>query len=499
PKFPRPSGFNFLLRFYNRSGDKEALNMVSKTLLFMSKGGIYDHLGGGFHRYSVDRYWRVPHFEKMLYDQAQLAITYTEAFQITNDKFFAGVAADILSYVSKKLTDKGGGFYSAEDAESAVDPSKPRDKEEGAFYVWEKAEIEKLFGQKNSDIFCFYYGIGERGNAPAGSDPHNVLINKNILYVDRSLSETANKFNKSTDEIYKIITESKKILLENREKRPLPHLDDKILVSWNGLMISAFLKAYQVFNDSTYLNSARRSADFILANLYDPITNTLLHRFRDGEAKFEGTLDDYAFFTQGLLDLYESSFEDKYLDLAVRLTGSMIQIFYDNENGGFFDVSGKDKSILIRTKEEYDSAEPTGNSIAIMNLLRVSHFTDNQELFDKAYKSLLYFSAKMSQQPYAMPQMLCALDYFLHNPKQIIISGDRTSSLTKEMIREVHKRFLPGKILIFANGSTENKLIPFLSNIVSKSDKTTAYVCENYTCKLPARDISEFKKQLDDK
>jgi hypothetical protein len=501
PKFPRPVVFNFLLRAHHRYSDEDVLRMVVRTLFQMAKGGMYDQLGGGFHRYSVDRFWIVPHFEKMLYDQAQLASVYIDAYVLTKEKFFADVSEGILSYVERKPTHPEGGFYSAEDAESIVDSSSHHKKQEGAFYVWEKSEIEKLLGENYSEIFCYYFSVGDRGNTPAGSDPHNVFINKNILYNVRSISETANKFELSTDEVNRIIEVSKKILFEAREKRPHPHLDDKILTSWNGLMISAFAKAYAIFEKQSaaggYLELARKSADFILDKLYDEGKQVLHHRFRDGEAKYEGTLEDYSFFIQGLLDLYESCFEQKYLERAVMLADLMVKYFYDEEDSGFFDISGNDKSILIRTKEDYDSAEPTGNSIAVMNLLRLSQLTDNKELYNKAYKSLELFSGKMSSQPYAMPQMLCALDFSLTKPKQIIIGGKKDDSLTREMIREVHGRYIPNKILIFAEAGKENKLIPFLSSIVKQNEETTAYVCENFTCKLPTSDVEEFKKQLE--
>jgi uncharacterized protein len=506
PKFPRPSGFNFLLRYYYRNHKEEALKMVDKTLVEMAKGGIHDHIGGGFHRYSVDRFWRVPHFEKMLYDQAQLASIYTDVYQITKNIFYADIVKDTLNYVIRKFSHKGGGFYSAEDAESIVKPPIPSPvgadlrvgplKEEGAFYVWEKSDIDKLLGQQNSEIFCHYFDVGERGNIPAGSDPHNVFTDKNILYVSKSISETANHFNVSTDRINEIINESKKILFDAREKGPHPHLDDKILVSWNGLMISSFARAYQIFNEMAYLDASEKSANFIFSKLYEPKTHTLLHRFRDGEARFDGALEDYAFFIQALLDLYEASFKQNYLEIAVHLCSTMISLFYDNENGGFFDVSANAKNIIVRTKEYYDSAEPAGNSVAVTVLLRISQFTDNKELHEKAGKSLSAFSAIINSQPYAVPQMLCALDSYLHSAKEIIIAGRSGSSDTEMMLQEVYKHFIPDKVLIFAESGKENKLIPHLSSIVKESEKATAYVCENYSCKLPTSDINELNKLL---
>jgi uncharacterized protein YyaL (SSP411 family) len=504
PKFPRPVGLNFLLRYYRRFKENEALKIVVRTLMRMAKGGIHDHLGGGFHRYSVDRFWIVPHFEKMLYDQALLAISYIETYQITGDNLFADTAKDIIEYVSKKLTHKEGGFYSAEDAESfvklvnSIDPVNKGKKEEGAFYVWEKSEIMNSLGEKNAAVFCFYFGVGDKGNAPADSDPHNVFVNKNILWNAHSLSETSNKYEISTDEANRIIKESSKKLFDEREKRPLPHLDDKILVSWNGLMISAYAKAYQVFGEEKYLLNAKRSTEFILAKLYNDTGKTLLHRYREGEARFEGTLEDYAFFVQSLLDLYESCFEVRYLDYAIKLSDSMINIFYDVSEGGFFDISGNDKSILIKTKEDYDSAEPTGNSIAILNLLRLSQFTDNEEYHIKAQSSLEYFSPKMSEQPYSMPQIICTLDYYLNKPKQIILAGNRNDSVTKQMLNEVYKRFIPNKILICVSAENIPLQIPFLNLIIKKSNVTIAYICENYTCKLPVSDVNEFIKLLEE-
>lgn len=496
PKFPRPVGLNFLMRAYARYGDEDVLKMVIRTLFQMAMGGIYDHLGGGFHRYSVDRFWIVPHFEKMLYDQAQLVSVYLDVYQLTKEKSFADAARDVLDYVERKLTNPEGGFYSAEDAESALDSSKPDEKEEGAFYVWEKDEIDELLGEKNSEIFCYYFEVGSRGNAPAGSDPHNVFMNKNILHQAYSLSDTSDKFKITADKTDKILTESKKILFEAREKRPRPHLDDKVLTSWNGLMISAFAKAYNVLGDEKYIELAKKSAGFILRNLFKD--KVLLHRYRDGEARYDGTLEDYAFFIQALVDLYEAYFDEKYLERTIELTNTMIEYFYDNKNGGFFDTSDKDKSILLRTKEDYDSAEPTGNSIAIMDLLRLSQLTENEDYHNKAIESLKLFSGKMFEQPYATPQMLCALDFSLTKPKQIIIAGNKNDKPAREMIREVHNHYIPNKILIFAEAGKENKLIPFLSSILKTSDKKTAYVCENYTCKLPVSNINDFKKLLEE-
>ena len=494
PKFPRPPGINFLLRAYYRFEDSESLQMVIRTLLQMAKGGMYDHLGGGFHRYSVDRYWRVPHFEKMLYDQAQLAVNYLEAYQITGDNYFAEITRDTLTYVSRVMTHPEGGFYSAEDAESVIDPAEPHTKEEGAFYVWSKSEIDKFLGD-DAEIFNYYFGVNEYGNAPQGSDPHSVFVEKNILYKAHSLSETSNKFERSTDEINSLIERSKRVLFDAREKRPLPHKDDKILTSWNGLMISAFAKAYSVFNEPAYLEKSKNAADFILENLYDPESKILLHCWRDGEAKIDAALEDLSFFIQGLIDLYEASFDEKYLKTAIEFSELMINDFYDAAEGGFFDTSGKDKSILVRTKEDYDSAEPTGNSVAICSLLRLSALTGNTELYDIAYRSVLAFSGKLEKMPYAMPQMLVALDSLLHKPKQIIIAGSNDETAFR-MLREVSSRFIPDKVLVNIDPKAAAGSITFASKIVQVTGETTAYVCEDFACRLPVKTAGELADLL---
>lgn len=497
PKFPRPPGINFLLRAYYRFEDSESLQMVIRTLLQMAKGGMYDHLGGGFHRYSVDRYWRVPHFEKMLYDQAQLAVNYLEAYQITGDKYFGDITRDVLAYVSRIMTDPNGGFYSAEDAESVIDPAKPHEKEEGAFYVWSKNEIDKLLAE-DAEIFNYFFGVNDYGNAPQGSDPHSVFVEKNILYKKHTLSETSNKFERSTDEINELIEECKKILFNKREKRPLPHKDDKILTSWNGLMISAFAKAYQVFNEPLYLEKAQKAADFILENLYNAKDKKLLHRWRDGEANIDATLEDFSFFSQGLIDLYEASFDEKYLKLAIELCEVMVNDFYDEAEGGFFDTSGKDTSILVRTKEDYDSAEPTGNSVAINNLLRLSALTGITNWYDMAYKSVLAFSGKLEKMPYAMPQMLVALDSLLYKPKQIIIAGSNNDETAFRMMREVLTRYIPDKVVVKIDEKNASNSITFVSKVIQGSPETTAYVCENFACRLPVKSVKELIELLED-
>lgn len=496
PKFPRPSVLNFLLRYYYRNDNKGALMMVVRTLMNMARGGMYDQLGGGFHRYSVDRFWRVPHFEKMLYDQAQMAISYIEAYQVTCDESFKNIAEEILDYVLKKFRDKDGGFYSAEDAESRVNSMESGKKEEGAFYVWTKEEIKEILSGDELDIFCYCYDIGDRGNVPINSDPHNVFTDKNVLYLSKTISDASNKFKKPTDEVQKILYEAKRKVFESREKRPHPFLDDKILTSWNGLMISAFAKAGMVFGKESYYETAKSATDFIFTKLYGDKGKILLHRYRDGESKIEATLEDYAFYGQSLIDLYESGFDDNYLELAVELTDRMVEIFCDEKMGGFFDVSGKDKSVLIRSKEDYDSAEPSGNSIAIMNLLRLSQLLKNDKYYSIAEESLKYFSNNLSSNPYSSPQMLCSLDYILTPVKQIVIAGKMGDSVLKEMLNEINKTFIPDKVLICCDRDNIPEPMSYLIRITKPSEKTLAYICENFSCKLPVDNVEELKRSL---
>ena len=507
PKFPRPVSFNFLLRYYARSNEQNALDMTLNTLKSMWAGGMYDHLGGGFHRYSVDEHWRVPHFEKMLYDQSQLVWSYLEAYQITNDSFYADAATDILNYILRDMTHPEGGFYSAEDADSAADPEQPEHKEEGAFYLWLKDEVVALLGEKDAEVFNYLYGVSETGNTI--NDPHNEFRNGNVLYAAHSVADVAKQFNHSEAEVYEILKRSKPVLFEVREKRPRPHLDDKVITAWNGLMISAFARAYQVLGEKKYLEAAARAAEFVMAKSFDADTKTLKRRFRDGEAKYPAHLDDYAFFSQGLIDLYEASFEIKWLKSAVVLTETMIPLFYDTQDAGFFDTSGEDKTIFLRMKEDYDGAEPTGNSIAVSNLLRLSQMLDRKKWWEFAEKTIRLFANRIQKAPHIMPQMLAAADFSLGKPKQIIIAGKPDSPDTQEMLGLVHQRYLPNKILLLADDSDGQKFLSenlsFIESVAMIDNKATAYVCENYVCQLPTNNLNTFvdllegKKSLNDK
>jgi uncharacterized protein YyaL (SSP411 family) len=558
PKFPRPVTLNFLTRFYARnvaqasrlrSGSnatgtvalhsKHALDMDLFTLRKMAAGGMHDHLGGGFHRYSVDRYWHVPHFEKMLYDQAQLAVAYLDAFQITSadrtdssggerDPQFESVARDILDYVARDMTSKEGGFFSAEDADSPVPvaavydrrtsesekrasiessdarraPRQKPETAEGAFYIWTKKEIDSALGDA-AEMFDFRYGVQPHGNAPEGSDPQDEFRGKNILIERNSIAGTAKHFKKSEDEVRQSLARSREKLLSIRAKRPRPHLDDKIIASWNGLMISAYARAAQVLGEPRYLEIATRATKFLRANLYDQSSKLLFRNYREGRSHIEGFADDYAFVIQGLIDLYEASFDIEWLKFAIELQETQDRLFFDEKNGGYFSTSGKDSSVPLRMKDDNDSAEPAANSVAALNLLRLAQFRDDKQMEDRAKKTIDAFGATLSHFASAMPQMLVAFNSSLSKPRQIVIVGKHNDPATKALLAEVHRHFLPNKILLLADGSDGQRYLgEKLEAIRAMSmvdGKPAAYVCENFTCKAPVTDVKELAELLSDR
>ncbi|HEY6153969.1 MAG TPA: thioredoxin domain-containing protein [Candidatus Udaeobacter sp.] len=521
PKFPRPVTLNFLTRFYAREvrhpsrlpseadatetaalqQGKHALDMALFTLRKMAAGGMHDHIGGGFHRYSVDRYWHVPHFEKMLYDQAQLAIAYLDAFQITKDKQYEAVTRDILDYVARDMTSKEGGFLSAEDADSpVVDSGDDRGHQktaEGAFYVWTKKEIDDALGD-SGEVFDFHYGVQAHGNAPEGSDPHDEFRGKNILIERHTIAETARHLNKNEENIANMLTRSREKLFAIRGQRPRPHLDDKIIAAWNGLMISAFARAAQMLDDSRYLEIATRAAGFVRSNLYHSSGKILYRSYRQGRSNVEGFADDYAFVVQGLLDLYEASFDIEWLKLAIELQETQDRLFFDEKNGGYFSSSGRDESVFVRMKDDNDGAEPAASSVAALNLLRLSQIYDDQKIGERARKTIDAFATILSQFPSGMPQMLVAIQNSLGKPRQIVIAGKRDSPETKALLKEVHRHFLPNTLVILADGGEGQKYLGEKNEAIRAMSllegKSAAYVCENFTCKAPVSD----PKQLGD-
>jgi uncharacterized protein YyaL (SSP411 family) len=476
PKFPRPVVFNFLLRYWARTGNAEARDMVLLTLREMARGGMCDQLGGGFHRYSVDDHWFVPHFEKMLYDQGQLATSYLEAFQITGDQQYAETARNIFDYVLRDMTDSGGAFYSAEDADSVIDPAHPEHKGEGAFYIWSAEEIRRIAGA-DAALFEQRYGVREGGNVD--HDPHGEFTGKNILYQAQSGGPEAHP--------------TKAALLAARAGRIRPHLDDKILTGWNGLMISAFAQGGAVLGEARYAEAARRAAEFVIARMYDPASGVLRRRYRAGEAAIPGFLDDYALFAQALLDLYEAQFDIAHLRLAVKLTEKMRELFEDPV-GAYFSSAAGDASLVLRVKEDYDGAEPSGNSVAAMNLLRLARMTNRSEFRDAAERTFAAFGTRLSHAPVAVPQMLAACEFALGEPREIVFAGDRGAKLSA-LTAELHLRFVPNKVVLLSDPALAS-WVPGIEGMTAHEAGASVYVCRNYACQLPVSEPAEFAKLI---
>ena len=487
PKFPRPSSLNFLLRYGKLKDNQEATDMVVTRLREMGKGGMNDQMGGGFHRYSVDARWFVPHFEKMLYDQAQLAIAYLEAYQATGDEELALVARDIFEYVLRDMTHPGGAFFSAEDADSVTDPEKPHEKGEGAFYIWDADELVQLLGAECAEWFAYRYGVEPGGNVQ--EDPHGEFTGRNILYQRFTVAETARRFGKTEEEIEAAFRAAQVKLMHVREGRIRPHLDDKILTAWNGLMISAFAAGGRVLNEPRYLAAAQRATAFVLEHLY--VDNLLLRRWRDGEAAVGGFLDDYAFFVQALLDLYEADFDDNHIRTAVDLTKRMRQLFEDTEQGGFYGSTGADPSVVLRMKEDYDGAEPSGNSVAILNLLRLAAVMGEEAFEASATKALQAFAKRLAQFPTALPQMLASALYASQPPRQIVLAtppGDGPRELAG-LLEAIRGRFLPFHTVLWAGSRNLNQELRAKTAV---NGLPTAYVCENFACQLPVTDAGDL-------
>ncbi|XP_070186193.1 spermatogenesis-associated protein 20-like isoform X2 [Littorina saxatilis] len=519
PKFPQPVNFNVLFRFYNMKKDTEegktALNMCLNTLRMMAKGGIHDHIAQGFHRYSTDQVWHVPHFEKMLYDQGQLAVTYLDAYQITKEKIFAEMARDIFEYVNRDLSHPEGGFYSAEDADSLPTPQS-KEKKEGAFCVWTWEELHSLLADKVpgqdsltlADVFCHHCGCRKEGNVDPMQDPHEELKHQNVLMVKGSVEETAAKFDLEEEVVNDTLQKCRQILFEKRQQRPKPHLDNKMVSSWNGLMISGMARGGQVLGDPELTKRAVKAAEFLQTHLYDADTNTLLrscYTAEDGgvaqiSKPIGGFVDDYAFVVRGLLDLYEASLDPRWLEWCQKLQAKQDELFWDEEGGGYFSTADGDSSIVLRMKEDQDGAEPSPNSVSCMNLLRLSSFLDHPERSSRAERILHVFAKRLTTIPVAVPELVCALTFHLQTPKQIIIVGPQDADDTKAMLRAVHDCFIPNKILIWADGSKQGFLyekLDLLKSLNMVEEKATAYVCENYRCAAPTTSLQQFQQQLD--
>jgi uncharacterized protein YyaL (SSP411 family) len=504
PKFPRPSELLFLLREHARTGADRPRDIVLHTLRAMAVGGMRDHIGGGFHRYSVDRAWRVPHFEKMLYDQAQLVVAYLEAAQVSGDPFFIDVAEDTLRYVMREMTDPSGGFYSAEDADSipperALDPGAH--KTEGAFYLWRTDEIAQVLGA-DAPVICQYFGIDEGGNAPA--DPHQEFVGKNILYIAKPLSVVAETAGRSADEVTEILQRGRVALFAARLERPRPHLDDKVLTAWNGLMIAAFARMVRLMRGlgedgmaagRPYLEAARAAASFIRERLWRADTRTLLRRYRDGHAEIDGYAEDYAFLVYGLLELFAADPDPVWLQWAADLQERQDELFWDDANGGWFSTTGRDPSVLLRMKETYDGAEPTASSVGAMNLQTLSRLLERPEWTLKLERTLQLFGPQLEQMGRAVPMMAAVLSTYVTRPAQVILVG----AAAGPMERALAVRYLPHAVtlvLTTAQQTAASALLPLVAGLTAAIDTPTVYVCRDFTCQPPITTIEALDRAL---
>jgi len=472
PKFPTPHNLMFLLRYWKLTTDHDALHMVQKTLDYMYRGGIYDHIGYGFSRYSTDRQWLVPHFEKMLYDNALLAIVYLELYQITNKKDYAKIAREILDYVLRDMTSPQGGFYSAEDADS--------EGEEGKFYVWTPQEVKDVLGEKDGSEFCELYDITPEGNFGEKSIPNLIGVKKGKIEIDKKFANLRQR------------------LFEVREDRVHPHKDDKILTSWNGLMIAAMSIASRVLDDKKYLQAAEGAIDFIDNNLIRE-DGRLLARYREEDAAYLGYVDDYAFLIWGLIELYETNYKAKYLSMALKLNQDLLEYFWDEEEGGLYFYGKDSEELLVRPKEIYDGATPSGNSVATLNFLRLSKLMGKEKLMEKAEEQFKFFGGQIKKNPTAYTYFLSALLFMQSKGKEVVIAGKKDQTNTKKMLATVKKKFSPFTVTLFNNEEEKDELsnlAPFVAEQKQIKGKPTAYICEDFTCQAPITDLQKFTKRL---
>jgi uncharacterized protein YyaL (SSP411 family) len=537
PKFPRPVELLFLLNAHAFTGDQAAKPMALDTLRAMALGGMRDHVGGGFHRYSVDAEWRVPHFEKMLYDQAQLVLAYIEAAQLTGEAFFAAVATDTLDYVRRDLTHPDGGLYSAEDADS-VPPElstpnsqppttnhqppttshQPPTTTEGAFYIWRDEEIGEALGA-DADIFRMRFGIEEGGNAPF--DPQNEFTGKNLLYTARPIDDIVSATGTSAAEVTAALDRARKTLVTLRAQRPRPHLDDKVLTAWNGLMIAAFARAARALDDEgKYLGDAQRAATFIRTHLWRDTDKTLLRRFRQGHAAVDGYAEDYAYLIFGLLELFQADGDPAWLEWALTLQQRLDELFWDPAEGGWFSTTGSDPSVLLRLKEEYDGAEPAASSVAVLNLQALAHLTgdstpktptpNSQTLgvaelgvggsyVDKIERTFGMFANNASMRGRAVPMMLAALSVYHSGMPQVVIAGNRESPDTNALMAVVRRHYLPTALVIpirDEHRASLSRLLPWTDALRPREGRATAYVCREFACQAPATEPAQLDEQL---
>jgi uncharacterized protein YyaL (SSP411 family) len=485
PKFPSHIPIRLLLRENLRSADAQTLKMATLTLDKMASGGMYDQVGGGFHRYSTDAEWLVPHFEKMLYDNALLCVAYLEAYQATGSENYARVARDVLAYVAREMTSPEGAYYSATDADS-LNPSGER--EEGWFFTWTPSEIAAVIGAEEAKLVKAYYGVTPRGN----------FEGRSILHVTRSMSEVAGQLGHKPEELERRLEDARWKLYAARAKRPAPLLDDKILTSWNGLMISAMAKGGFVLQEDEWLKSAERAADFVLHHLVHD--GKLLRSYHGGAARFAAYLDDYAFFIASLLDLYETTFDQRWLEAAIRLQAELDRRYRDASNGGYYMTAADAEVLLAREKPAYDGAEPAGNSVAVMNLLRLSELTSDDSYRETADRLFGAFATILRRSPTALSEMLLALEFKLGKPAEVVITVPKNHEQAEPFLSILRHSFVPGKVVVVVAEGEEQRalaeLVPLVKGKKAKKGNVTAYVCQAGACQSPTTETDLFARQL---
>ena len=499
PKFPRPVALTFLLRHYARTGARPALDQTLGTLRGMALGGIRDHIGGGFHRYTTDAAWRVPHFEKMLYDQAQVALAYVDGFQVSRDVFFRDVARETLDYVLRDLRDAGGAFHSAEDADSLTAAGAHA---EGAYYVWTADEVRRVVGADAFDLVTTRFGIEAQGNVPKALDIQAELAGQNVLHLALTEAETARRLRLPVAEARRRLRTAVTALRAARATRARPARDDKVLVAWNGLMISALARAAQVFDEPRYLEAAAAAARFIETRMDSP-SGGLKRRYRAGDVDIDAFAEDYACLIAGLLDLYEASFETRWLTWAVALQERQDRLFWDTSAGGYFSTTATAADVVARFKDDYDGAEPSANSVSAMNLLRLWQVTGRKEWRAKADALFRALSPQLMRAGSSVPHLAAAFDFGLSKPRQVVIAGQKGAPDTRALLRLVHQRYLPTKVILLADrGEGQRALaswLPTLAPMKRVGGKATLYLCENYVCRLPTADLRVAAALLDGK
>jgi hypothetical protein len=508
PKFPRPVELFFLLRAYAVTGDRRARGMALESLRAMAMGGMRDHVGGGFHRYAVDAQWRVPHFEKMLYDQAQLALAHLEAMQVSGEDLYGSVAEDTLDYVLRDLTAPEGAFYSAEDADSlspqpadAAHGHAPETRE-GAFYVWTAGEIDRLLGD-DAPVMTRRFGVEPRGNAL--SDPQGEFEGQNILYVAQSIDDVAVRTSKSVDEVLAALTRGRTRMFEARSARPRPHRDDKVLAAWNGLMIAAFARAARVLVDSPrraeWRTAAERAAGWVRERMWSSPDRRLLRRFRDGDAAIDAFCEDYAYLVQGLIELFQATGEVGWLDWALELNAAQAARFFDERDGGWFSTTGDDRSVLLRLKEDYDGAEPAAASVTVGNLLTLGHLVADETLVKRAERTLERYGPQIGRAVRVMPLMVSNLVIWHAPPSQVVVVGTPGADDFRALERVLARHYLPAAVTVVHQAGEDEALarrLPWLAAMDVVNGRAAAYVCQDFTCQAPLTDPDALDAALKD-